>query len=82
MRNGSGAGPTSPATRECNPILLLWGDVGAVDFVAARDAQWLVRFDLGIYEPTAFAWEVISAHQEPRTSSNSTKRLTATNDAY
>ena len=35
---------------------------GAVDLVAARDAQWLVLFDLDIYEPTAFAWEVISAH--------------------
>ena len=45
------------------------GDVedtlGAVDLVAARDAQWLVLFDLGIYEPTAFAWEVISAHLRP-----------------
>ncbi len=39
------------------------GALGAVDLVAARDAQWLVLFDLDIYEPTAFAWEVISAHQ-------------------
>ena len=36
-----------------------------VDLVAARDAQWLVLFDLDIYEPTAFAWEVISAHLRP-----------------
>ena len=45
------------------------GDVedtlGAVDLVAVRDAQWLVLFDLDIYEPTAFAWEVISAHLRP-----------------
>ena len=45
------------------------GDVqdtlGAVDLAAARDAQWLVLFDLDIYEPTAFAWEVISAHLRP-----------------
>ncbi len=45
------------------------GDVqdtlGAVDLVAARDAQWLVLFDLDIFEPTAFAWEVISAHLRP-----------------
>jgi hypothetical protein len=45
------------------------GDVedtlGAVDLVAARDAQWLVLFDLDIYEPTAFAWKVISPHLRP-----------------
>jgi hypothetical protein len=45
------------------------GDVedtlAAVDLAAARDAQWLVLFDLDIYEPTAFAWEVISAHLRP-----------------
>ncbi len=45
------------------------GDVqdtlGTVDLAAARDAQWLVLFDLDIYEPTAFAWEVINAHLRP-----------------
>jgi hypothetical protein len=45
------------------------GDVqdtlSAVDLVAARDAQWLVLFDLDIYEPTAFAWEVIGPHLRP-----------------
>jgi hypothetical protein len=45
------------------------GDVqdtlGAVDLAAARDAQWLVLFDLDIYEPTVFAWEVINAHLRP-----------------
>ncbi len=45
------------------------GDVqdtlSAVDLVAARDAQWLVLFDLDIYEPTAFAWEVIGTHLRP-----------------
>jgi hypothetical protein len=45
------------------------GDVedtlGEVDLVAARDAQWLVLFDLDIYEPTAFAWEMIGPHLRP-----------------
>jgi len=36
-----------------------------VDLVAARNAQWLVLFDLDIYEPTAFAWDLISAHLGP-----------------
>jgi hypothetical protein len=39
--------------------------VGAVDLISARDAQWLVLFDLDLYEPTAFAWEVFSAHLRP-----------------
>ena len=37
----------------------------AVDLAAARDAQWLILFDLDIYEPNAFAWEAISAHLRP-----------------
>jgi len=45
------------------------GDVqdtlGAVDLDAARDAQWLVLFDLDIYEPTAFAWEQIGPRLRP-----------------
>jgi hypothetical protein len=45
------------------------GDVqdtlGEVDLVAARDAQWLVLFDLDIYEPTAFAWEVLGPQLQP-----------------
>lgn len=45
------------------------GDVedtlGAVDLAAERDAQWLVLFDIGLYEPTARAWELISAHVRP-----------------
>lgn len=45
------------------------GDVqdtlGTVDLVAARDAQWLLLFDLDIYEPTAFAWELLSPHLRP-----------------
>jgi len=45
------------------------GDVqdtlGEVDLGAARDAQWLVLFDLDIYEPTAFAWQEICAHLRP-----------------
>lgn len=31
----------------------------SVDLAAARDAQWLILFDLDIYEPTALAWEVL-----------------------
>jgi len=45
------------------------GDVqdtlGTVDLATARDAQWLVLLDLDIYEPTAFAWEVIKPHLRP-----------------
>jgi hypothetical protein len=45
------------------------GDVedtlAAVDLVAARDKQWLVLFDIGLYEPTAYVWKVISAHVQP-----------------
>ena len=33
-----------------------------VNLSTARDAQWLVLFDLDIYEPTAFAWDVIGTH--------------------
>lgn len=63
-----GAGGKPPAI---NDKRVRWhiGDVqdtlGAVDLVAARDAQWVVLFDLDIYEPTAFAWEVLSAHLRP-----------------
>jgi hypothetical protein len=42
------------------------GDVqdtlGTVDLGLERDAQWLVLFDLDIYEPTAFAWKMLSEH--------------------
>lgn len=38
---------------------------GKVDLVAARDAQWLILFDLDIYEPTAFAWNVFREHLRP-----------------
>ena len=31
-----------------------------VDLGAAADAQWLVLFDLDLYEPTAEAWRVLS----------------------
>lgn len=45
------------------------GDVedtlATVDLAAARHAQWLVLFDLDIYEPTAFAWEVVSDYLRP-----------------
>lgn len=45
------------------------GDVqdtlGTVDLVAARDAQWLILFDLDIYEPTAFAWKILGSHLRP-----------------
>ena len=36
-----------------------------VDLAAARDAQWLILFDLDIYEPTAFAWEQLAPHLQP-----------------
>ncbi|MGD1237795.1 hypothetical protein [Mycobacterium seoulense] len=39
--------------------------LGGVDLAAAREAQWLVLFDLDIYEPTAFAWKVIGPHLLP-----------------
>lgn len=39
--------------------------LGAIDLVAARNAQWLVIFDLDLYEPTAFAWEAIGTHLRP-----------------
>jgi hypothetical protein len=42
------------------------GDVedtlGSVDLAGARDAQWLILFDLDIYEPTAFAWNAVAPH--------------------
>ena len=42
------------------------GDVedtlSSVDLAAARDAQWLILFDLDIYEPTAFAWNALAPH--------------------
>jgi hypothetical protein len=42
------------------------GDVedtlASVDLAGARDAQWLILFDLDIYEPTAFAWDTIAPH--------------------
>lgn len=45
------------------------GDVedtlGTIDLAAARDAQWLVLFDLDIYEPTAFAWQALSPNLRP-----------------
>ena len=61
------------------------GDVedtlGAVDLVAARDAQWLVLFDLDIYEPTALAWEVISPHPRPGDVMYIDEPIDLTNDA-
>jgi hypothetical protein len=34
----------------------------SVDLEAARDARWLVLFDLDLFEPTAEAWKVLSPH--------------------
>lgn len=39
--------------------------IGEVDLAALRDAQWLVLFDLDIYEPTAFVWDAISCYLRP-----------------
>jgi hypothetical protein len=37
----------------------------SLDLAAFHDRQWLVLFDLDIYEPTAFVWDVIGAHLRP-----------------
>lgn len=37
----------------------------AVDLAGVRDAQWLVLFDMDVYEPTAFACQTIKAHLQP-----------------
>jgi hypothetical protein len=62
------AGGKPPAIID-NRIRWHVGDVqdtlGAVDLAAMRDAQWLLLFDLDIYEPTAFAWKVLSPHLRP-----------------
>lgn len=62
------AGGKPPAIRD-ERVQWHVGDVrdtlGAIDLAAARDAQWLVLFDLGFYEPTAFAWEVINPYLRP-----------------
>ncbi len=53
-------------TPEIDDARVTWhvGDVedtlGDVDLTAEVDAQWLVLFDLDIYEPTAEAWRVLS----------------------
>jgi hypothetical protein len=61
-------GGTPPAIDD-NRVRWHVGDVedtlGAIDLVAARNAQWLILFDLDIYEPTAFAWEVIAPYLQP-----------------
>ncbi len=36
-----------------------------IDLEAAREAQWLVLFDLDIYEPTAAAWQVVGPMLRP-----------------
>lgn len=45
------------------------GDVqntlSSVDLMSVRDAQWLILFDMDIYEPTAFAWEALSSKLRP-----------------
>lgn len=62
------AGGTPPAIGDPR---IQWhvGDVEStlayVDLTAARDAQWLILFDLDIYEPTAFAWRVIAPYVRP-----------------
>lgn len=39
--------------------------ITAIDLAAVRDAQWLILFDLDIYEPTAIAWHAIAPHLQP-----------------
>jgi len=69
LRQGAWDAGGKPAAIDDERVRWHVGDVqdtlSAVDLVAARDAQWLVLFDLGLYEPTAFAWQVISAHLRP-----------------
>jgi len=34
--------------------------IGDLDLSSARDAQWMILFDLDLYEPTALAWRVLA----------------------
>lgn len=36
-----------------------------VNLAAHRDALWLILFDLDIYEPSAYAWDVVKQHLRP-----------------
>jgi hypothetical protein len=36
-----------------------------VDLTRSDDEQWLVLFDLDVYEPSRFAWELIESHLRP-----------------
>jgi hypothetical protein len=59
------AGGEPPAIDDAR---IVWhiGDVedtiASVDLAAAREAQWLILFDLDIYEPTAVAWRALAPH--------------------
>lgn len=63
--HGEGAFDAGGIPPAINDARVHWhiGDVqatlGEIDLVEARQAQWLILFDLDIYEPTAFAWEVL-----------------------
>lgn len=68
---GAGAFDAGGKPPEIDDERVYWhvGDVedtlGAVPLTGVRDAQWLVLFDLGFYEPTAFAWDMIGPYLEP-----------------
>jgi hypothetical protein len=63
--DAGGKPPAIDDDRVCWHVGNVEDTLGEVDLVAARDAQWLVLFDLDIYEPTAFAWKVFRDHLRP-----------------
>lgn len=69
LRRGAWDAGGEPPAIEDERVRWHVGDVedtfGEIDLAAVRDSQWLILFDLGFYEPTAFVWEVISAHLRP-----------------
>jgi hypothetical protein len=63
--DNGGEPPAIDDARVCWHVGDVEDTLGAVDLVSARDAQWLVLFDLDLYEPTAFAWHVLRDHIRP-----------------
>ncbi|SBS75571.1 hypothetical protein MHPYR_260026 [uncultured Mycobacterium sp.] len=63
--DAGGQPPAIEDERVCWHVGDVEDTLGAVDLVRARGAQWLVLFDMDIYEPTAYAWETISPHLLP-----------------
>ncbi len=63
--DAGGQPPAIDDERVCWHVGDVENTLHAVDLPAIRHAQWLVLFDLDIYEPTAYAWQAISAHLRP-----------------